>query len=150
MDATAVAAGESIMMSVTVYDEDDDRLAYSWRQDDVLTESGHNALDSTSSQTVTWTAPLQLPNEEKSQTFSIQVVIVDEAGNQDYAVEEITVFANKVPERLFDDKNSLEDDGKSKGCGNKSEEEEDAVAESGLLPGVALLLLAGLYRRRRD
>jgi hypothetical protein len=148
MDATAVAAGESIMMSVTVYDEDDDRLAYSWRQDDVLTESGHNALDSTSSQTVTWTAPLQLPNEEKSQTFSIQVVIVDEAGNQDYAVEEITVFAGQVPERLFDDKNALEDDGKSKGCGNKSEEDE--VAESGMLPGVALLLLAGLYRRRRD
>ncbi len=147
MDATAVKAGESILMKVTVFDPDGEHIGYAWQEDEALTAMGHDGLDTVNAQIVTWTAPTSLPDDATKETFTINVVASDESGNQDYAVGEITVYMRGVPDRLIDEAAELDEEEK-KGCGGNNEDDEEA-SSAAVFPGVALLLLAGM-RRRRD
>jgi len=141
MDATAIGPGESTIMTVTVYDPEGDGLIYSWQQDDILTARGHDGFDNISTQTVTWTAPETVENDD-GEVFNIHVIVTDDGNNQDFAFADITVYPDPVRQTLSYSSTSDEDE--EKGCG-KDEEASEAL----MLPGLLSLLLIGA-RRRED
>ena len=61
MAQTALGVGESTTMSVLVYDADGQAISYTWQEDTDLIETGHSAISTPTAQTVTWTAPEELP-----------------------------------------------------------------------------------------
>jgi len=142
MDTTALGPGESTIMTVTVFDPDGDSLVYSWQQDDVLTDRGHDGFDNIATQTVTWTAPETVENKA-GEVFNIYVRVSDGDNNQDLAFADITVYPDPVRQTLSYP-SSTDDEA---GCGG--EDEADEAAEALAIPGILGLLLLGA-RRRED
>jgi hypothetical protein len=140
MDSTALGPGESTIMTVTVFDPDGDSLVYSWQQDDVLTDRGHDGFDNIATQTVTWTAPKTVENKA-GEVFNIYVRVSDGDNNQDLAFADITVYPDPVRQTLSYP-SSIDE---KAGCGG-----EDEAAEALALPGILGLLLLLGARRRED
>jgi hypothetical protein len=130
MNAQAISVGESTTMTVFAYEADGQDVTYSWEEDSTLATTGHVSISEASSQTITWTAPDQV--EGDGQAFSVYVVVTDEDGNQDWVFDEISVYANPIPQVIIET-TILED----KGCSSSS----------ALLPLFPLLGFL-LFRRR--
>ena len=141
MEATALGAGESTIMSLDVYDADGTELVYAWQEDPLLLEAGHNGFDSVTTQTVTWTAPSNLSESSPGEVYTLYVVVTDPDGNSDWAFGEVTVYPDPVAMALGEIKTE------GKGCGSGGEDDE---ASSAAIIAPLLLLTIGLSRRRRD
>lgn len=138
MEATALGAGESTIMSLDVYDADGTELVFAWQEDPLLLEAGHNGFDSVTTQTVTWTAPSNLRASSPGEVYTLYVVVTDPEGQTDWAFGEVTVYPEPVAMAL----GAIETEGT--GCGGDSEDDE---ASSAALVAPLLLLAIGLRRR---
>lgn len=96
MESTALGKGESTIMTVDVYDADGDELTFSWQEDIALTEQGHNGFDSIATQTVTWTAPSNLPEGSKGEIYTVYVIVNDGNGHEVRTLTNITVYPDPV------------------------------------------------------
>ena len=137
MEATALGAGESTIMSLDVYDADGTELVFAWQEDPLLLEAGHNGFDSVTTQTVTWTAPSSLSSSSPGEVYTLYVVVTDPEGQTDWAFGEITVYPDPVAMAL----GAIE--AEESGCGS-----DDDDASSAAIVAPLLLLAIGLRRRR--
>jgi len=136
MGVTALGVGESTTMTVYAYDAVGSSLTYSWEQDNDLTTMGHTAFDDTTAAVVTFTAPPSLPDGSSGQIFTVYAVVIDEDGNSDYALGEITVYPQPVDTEISTGTTLG-------GCGGSGGDSSSALL---LLPALGGLLAS---RRRR-
>ena len=139
MEATALGAGESTIMTLDVYDADGTELVYAWQEDPLLLEAGHNGFDSVTTQTVTWTAPSTLSSSSPGEVYTLYVVVTDPEGNSDWAFGEVTVYPEPVAMAL----GAIESEGS--GCGG---DDDDESASAAAVVAPLVLLAVGLRRRR--
>ena len=140
MGATAIGQGESTVMTIEVYDPDGTEFDFTWQEDEKLAAQGHSGFDSTSAQTVTWTAPM-LDEGSKGEPYTLFVIVNDPEGHSDWAFGEIKVMPNPVDGTLGGD-DSVNDVKKS-GC--KKEEENNAMSSAAFFTPFLMLLA---WRRR--
>ena len=117
-------------MTVFVYEADGSDIAFKWEEDSNMTLLGHTAISAPNAQTITWTAPPELPNNSKGEIFSVFVVVTDDQGNQEWVFDEISVYPDPVEQSITEIINE-----NSGGCAGS--------------PAWLLLPLAGAFRRRR-
>ncbi len=86
MERTAVEEGETLDLSMFVFDADGQDLSWAWS---VGSEGG--LIDDPTAEVVTWTAP-ELHSSSRGQLFSVFVVVQDEDGNQVWEFAEIAVY----------------------------------------------------------
>ena len=132
MTQTACEVGESIQLSVFVYDADGQTSTYAWSMD----EDGGSA-DNISAANITWTAPLELPEGSTGELYQIYVVAQDPDGTQVWDFTEIAVYPKDTLYQQFVEVVTIEPEG---GC----------ATGLGLGGFMATLLAAGLIRRRED
>ncbi len=139
MTRTALGPGEATTLSVFVYDADGDALSFSWTEDSALADMGYSGYDSTTAQTVVWTAP-ELPEGSTGAIYDVSVLVTDPDGNSDWAFGQIWVFPEAVSlsQEVLDGPAA---EGEKGGCGGS-----DSSAAL-LLVGVGGL---ALIRRRRS
>jgi predicted lipoprotein with Yx(FWY)xxD motif len=148
MAQTAIGIGESTTMSVLVFDADGQDLTYTWQEDNDLTAEGHSSISTPSAQTVTWTAPDALPGNADGAVYSVYVIVQDEDGNQDWAFDEIWVYANPVETTI---NRIVADTDSTGGCGATTTTISSSdTASAVLFPIVPLLGMVAWRRRRRD
>jgi len=145
MTKSAIGVGESTTMTVSVYDADEQPISFAWSEDPSLAALGHTAIDNATAQTITWTAPAELPEGSLGEVFSVQVLIQDTDGNQDWAFEEVWVY----PEPVTQVRESIVVLPPAQGCGSSSTTSTTSTG-AGLLPAAPLLGLLALGRRRRS
>jgi len=86
MARTAVEEGETLELSMLVYDADGQDLSWAWS---VGSEGGE--IDDPTAEVVNWTAP-DLYSTSRGQIYSVYVVVQDEDGNQVWEFAEIAVY----------------------------------------------------------
>ena len=86
MERTACEEGETIPLSLFVYDADGQSPVFSWSATD-----GGGEIDSPDAQAVNWTAP-ELPRGSDGELHSIYAIAVDADGNQVWDFDEIAVY----------------------------------------------------------
>jgi hypothetical protein len=96
MTHNAIGAGESTTMTAQVHDADGQAISFAWQEDSEVTSAGHIAIDNPTAQTITWTAPDDLPNNADAKRYSVIVQVMDEDGNQAWAFGEIDVYGDPV------------------------------------------------------
>jgi MYXO-CTERM domain-containing protein len=143
MTANAIGVGESTTMTVFVTDRDSEGLSFAWAEDSDLQSTGHTAISSPELQTITWTAPKELPEDSAGEVYSVNVIVQDEDGNQDWAFGEIWVYPESVETSLERVDLSAVD---TEGCGGGN---DDAAAAGAALMVPVLGALAAIRRRRR-
>ena len=131
MSERAISVGETTTMTVFVYEADGSDLSFKWEEDSNMNLLNHTAISAPTAQTITWTAPADLPGSSKGEIFSVYVLVTDAEGNQDWVFDEISVYSDPVEQSITEVANP------NSGCAGSS----------------AILLLAlpliG-YRRRRQ
>jgi len=133
MSQTACEVGESIQLSVFVYDADGQEPIYLWTLED---ENGGTA-DNTSAASITWTAPSELPDGSTGELYQVYVVAQDPDGTQVWDFTEIAVYPEDTLYQQFVKVVIIPAE---KGC----------MTGLGLGGALATLLAAGFIRRRED
>ncbi len=132
MTQTACEIGESIQLSVFVYDADGQEPIYVWSMD----EDGGTA-DNTSAANITWTAPSELPEGSTGELYQVYVVAQDPDGTQVWDFTEIAVYPKDTLYQQFVQVVTIDSE---KGC----------ATGLGLGGFLATLLAMGMLRRRED
>ena len=132
MTQTACEVGESIQLSVFVYDADGQEPTYAWSMD----EDGGTA-DNVSAANITWTAPAELPDGSNGELYQIYVVAQDPDGTQVWDFTEIAVYPKETLYQQYVQVVTIDDEG---GC----------MTGLGLGGFMATLLAAAAVRRRED
>ena len=140
MEATALGKGESTIMTIDVYDADGDELTFSWQEDIALTEQGHNGFDSIATQTVTWTAPSNLPSGSQGEIYTVYVIVNDGNGHEVRTLTNITVYPDPVLQ-------TVDAPRVASGCSTIPTNKQDITGFAWVLP---MLLAAVGYRRRQE
>ena len=145
MAANAIGVGQSTTMTAFVFDADEQDITFQWQDDPALQSSGHTAISDPSAQTITWTAPDELPGDAEGAIYQLGVIVQDEDGQQDWTFAEITVYSEPVATRI--ERADLAATSQS-GCYSDEGSSNDTAAAATLaLPILGLLAAA---RRRRD
>ena len=149
MAQTALGVGESTTMSVLVYDADGQAISYTWQEDTDLIETGHSAISTPTAQTVTWTAPEELPGNADGAVYSVYVIVQDEDGNQDWAFDEIWVYSDPVATTI---ERIVVDEGDNMGCMGPPApvHPHHRYCCRNTFPSLSLLGMFAIRRRRRD
>lgn len=136
MTQTACEVGESIQLSVFVYDADEQEISYTWTADG-------GTIDNPTAPTVTWTAPTQeeLQNTE-GDIYKFYVVTADEDLNQAWAFADIAVYPEEDLYGDFLEVVTVPSSGPF-GCATGGSNRTGLV-----LGALGLLGLVGLRRRR--
>jgi hypothetical protein len=146
MGATAIGVGQSTTMTAFVYDADGQDISYQWQEDSTLQSSGHTAISDSQAQTITWTAPAELPGDAEGAIYDLGVIIQDEDGQQAWVFGEITVYAEPVATSIERADLSA---AQTSGCGGDEAASADTAAAAAAL-SLPLLGLFAAARRRRD
>ena len=146
MAANAIGVGQSTTMTAFVYDADGQDISYQWQEDSSLQSTGHSAISDAQAQTITWTAPAELPGDAEGAIFDLGVIIQDEDGQQAWVFGEITVYADPVATSIERADLSAQNRG---GCGGSDEAASTDTAAAAAL-GIPLLGLFAAARRRRE
>ena len=134
MERTAVEEGETLELSMLVFDADGQDLFWAWS---VGSDGG--LIDDPTAEVVTWTAP-DLHSSSRGQLFSVYVVVQDEDGNQVWEFAEIAVYpTNGLNDEQFVRLVVNDDPG---GCSS-------APASPVRFGAIILGFVAALSRRRR-
>jgi hypothetical protein len=146
MSKTAIGVGESVTMSVLVYDADEDALEFAWQEDPRLSSEGHTSISSPSAQTITWVAPEALPGgeEDPGQIYEVVVLVNDEDDQQAWAFGEIWVYPAPVTTGI----DRVVQQAPTSGCG--SSDSSDGTTAALLFPLLPLMGGFALRRRRED
>ena len=100
MSERAISVGETATMTVFVYESDGSEISYSWEEDSNMSLLGHAAISAPAAQTITWTAPPELPGSSDGEIFSVYVLVTDAQGNQDWVFDEISVYSDPVEQSI--------------------------------------------------
>ncbi|MEC8424625.1 MAG: putative metal-binding motif-containing protein, partial [Myxococcota bacterium] len=146
MGATAIGVGQSTTMTAFVYDADGQDISYQWQEDSSLQSAGHSAISDPQAQTITWTAPAELPGDAEGAIYDLGVIIEDEDGQQAWVFGEVTVYAEPVATSIERADLSAQ---QSSGCGGSGGAAADTAAAAAVL-GLPVLGLFAAARRRRE
>jgi hypothetical protein len=133
MSQTAVEVGETITMSVFVYDADGQDISYFWEMDG-------GSAPSVEASNLQWQAPAELPEQyEDGNIYEIYVVAQDEDGHKEWDFARPAVYPQGVLHVQYVEIVTVEPEG---GCS----------ALGGSAAGLLASMLAGLVlvRRRED
>jgi hypothetical protein len=100
MSVRAISVGETATMTVFVYEADGSDISFSWEEDSNMNLLGHTAISTPTAQTITWTAPPELPGSSDGEIFSVYVLVTDAEGNQDWVFDEISVYSDPVEQSI--------------------------------------------------
>jgi hypothetical protein len=142
MTQNAIGVGESTTMTVSAFDADGQALTFLWQEDSDLSALGHTAIDNVNGQTITWTAPAELPEGSTGEVFGVVVVVSDEDGNQAWAFGDVSVYPEAVTTTIEE---TLTVPPAAGGCGSSG----SSSSTAGLLPALPVLGLVALGRRKR-
>ena len=106
MSERAISVGETATMTVFVYEADGSDISFSWEEDSNMNHLGHTAISTPTAQTITWTAPAELPGSSDGEIFSVYVLVTDAEGNQDWVFDEISVYSDPVEQSITEVVNS--------------------------------------------
>ncbi len=148
MGANAIGVGQSTPMTAFVFDRDGQDIKFTWTDDSAIVALGGGAgINDITSQSITWTAPKELPGDATGALYEILVLVEDEDGQQDWEFDEITVYSEPVA--TFVERVDLAATQQS-GCGGSSSSgTSETQAAAALIPAMSLLGLFALARRRR-
>jgi hypothetical protein len=139
MGRNAISVGESTTMTAYAFDPDGQALSFFWNED-----PSHSGISDLAAQTITWTAPKKLPGDATGKVYELFVVVQDDDGNQDWAFDEVWVYAEPVAMQIEHADLAA---ATQQGCGS-ADDSETAAAAALAIPFLGLFAVA--RRRRRE